>query len=577
MKKLLSFMLILVLTFGLLAGCSGGSSNKDDTQSSGSASTDGLLSTADIVFVENGESVYKIIRPEDPLNNETTLGGVLVKRMKETIGISIKNSDDSADGTDAYEILIGNTNRVESQQALDLLLEKTGGRYNDYIICSIGKKIVINALNADSLELAVNYFVENYLNKDGIKGGLAYFNATEGDFKEITVNGVSIGKFNLVRQHLNGSYLSMVEMENMQEVLVQKTGYYVPIVHDNTEAADYEIIVGNCARDGVKSITKYDEYDITVSGKKIYLNGGSPHATAMAVSEFTKMLEAGEIKDSSATFSYESAMLNYDRKTTYYPTWYDTFDGSGIDLTKWRVVGGTEFGREGQNGKWSGMSDDPNYVFVTDGKFYIYGQETEDKYLGGTIKNDKTMRFHYGYVEFSAICPNGPSFWSLLWFCGSGGYQYMSPEIDLNECFGNGKVTAANCHAWPTTAGAALGKEHTSLDTKYGSVKKYYCPDGKTWADDWHTFGFLWDEDEMTFVGDGDIFFSYQTNTTEDDIDAFVNSWMYMQFSFSVGRLNNGEQASELTDEHWSNSSAFVVDWVYLYQYDDGLQGLELL
>jgi beta-glucanase (GH16 family) len=161
-----------------------------------------------------------------------------------------------------------------------------------------------------------------------------------------------------------------------------------------------------------------------------------------------------------------------------------------------------EFSREGQNGKWSAMTNDPNFVYQTGGKFYIQGQETENTYYGGTIDNKRTMAFQYGYVEKSALVPDGPGFWSLLWFCGTGdGTNVLgSPEIDLNECFGEGKVTHANCHAWPTSLGKSLGYEHTSLDgSTYGNDKKVTCPDGKTFADDFHTYGFLWDEEYQAF------------------------------------------------------------------------------
>ena len=80
----------------------------------------------------------------------------------------------------------------------------------------------------------------------------------------------------------------------------------------------------------------------------------------------------------------------------------------------------------------------------------------------------------------------------------------------------------------------------------------------------------------MTFMLDGEVWFSYQTNTTEWDIDVFVNSWMYMQLSFSVGRKNNNYLVDNVTAEQWQNSSAFIVDWLYLYQFDDGVQGLKL-
>ncbi len=580
MRRIISLLLVLFIVLGLMVGCGG----KEDTvtASSNSSTVTGLVSKADVNYVNNGESVYCIIRPAESVLDETTPAALIFKQMKNTLGVSIKNSSDAEDGTDAYEILIGATNRAESQQALDFMKSSGAGRYNDWVICTIGKKIVINAYNAEALNAAADYFVNNFIKAEGVKGGIEYVYATQGDFKDITINGVNIGEFRFVRPHFNFSYLPQTEAEKIVDYVYETSGYLMEIVHDeyNKEEAEYEIVLGNAVRNGVTEMTNYDEYSITISGKRVYLNGGSPHATGIAVSEFAKLLEKGTLTDAdSVSGSYEATMAKYDRSTTYYPTWYDTFDQEGIDTTKWHIMNDPEFSREGQDGKWSAMTNDPGFVFQTNGNFYIQGSETDTHYYGGTITNKGTMAFHYGYVEKSALVPDGPGFWSLLWFCGTGDGSNVlaSPEIDLNECFGEGKVTHANCHAWPTELGKSMGYEHTSLDgAKYGNDKKVTCPDDKTFADDFHTYGFLWDEDEMGFYLDGEEWFTYTTNTNEWDIDAFVNSWMYMQLSFSVGRLNNGLLCKDLTQDEWQNSSRFIVDWLYLYQLDDGVQGLKL-
>ncbi len=578
MKKAVSLLLVIFVTFGLMAGCGG---DNDNTGSDNAQGSTGIISAEDVTFVAaDGTSVYKIIRPEAGEMDEVTSSSYIFKQIKDTLGVSVKNEADTSDGTDAYEILVGPTNRVESQQALDYLETSGYGRYDDYIICTIGKKIVINAYNSKSLDVACKYFVQNYLKADGVKGGIQYCYAAEGEFKDITINGTNIGKFSFVRPHFNSSYLTQVEMEKIVDSVYQTTGYMLTIEEDEyTEPAEFEIIVGNNNRSGIKSITDYDQYDITVSGNKVYLNGGSAHATAMAVSEFAKLLEKGTVTDAdTVSGSYETAMANYDRSTTYYPVYFDNFDSDTIDTTKWRLMSGSEFGRDGQNGKFSGMTDDPNFVFQSDGKFYIYGHEDAAGYWGGTLTNSHTMAFQYGFVEHSVICPDGDGFWSLLWFSSTsdGTNQFYGAEIDLNECFGNGMVTAANCHKWPTTLGKSLGLEHDSLDGKSYVAKKYYHPDGGTWADEFHTFGFLWDETQMTFTADGEIWFSYAINQTEYDIDAFVNTYLYMKLSFSVGRLNNNLLVENLTDEEWQNSNKLVCDWLYLYQLDNGKQSIIL-
>ncbi|MBO5912397.1 MAG: glycoside hydrolase family 16 protein [Clostridia bacterium] len=512
MKKVFSIFVVLCLLFSF-AACGGDSDNSDSSVNSSVVSST-TISTEDVSFIgASGDSVYTIVSPKDEKMDEGKRVSYIYKQMKDKLSVNVKNTTDESDGTDAYEILIGNTNRPESKQALDYLKSKSGGRYDDYIICTIGKKIVINAYNTTVLETACKSFIDNFVKKEGVKGGIDFIFAKEGNWQNITINGVSIGEFSIVRPHFNSSYLTQLEMEKIVSEIYKITGYMLQIVDDKyVKAGNHEIIVGNTDRDGVKTISGYDTYDVSISGTKVYLNGGSAHATSMAVSEFAKMLYKGTVTDANSVNNadYNTALKNYNLSTTYRPVYYDNFDGDAIDSTKWRLMKGTEFRKDGQNGKLSGMTDDPNYVFVRDGKFWIYGHEDDKSYYGGTLVNDKTMRFHYGYVEHSVICPDGDGFWSLLWFDNRGDEDNVlfGAEIDLNECFGNGSATQANCHKWPTKYGQSMGYEHVSLDgATYGTAKKYYHPDNGTWADGYHTFGFLWDATQMSFTVDGKIFF----------------------------------------------------------------------
>ena len=580
MKKLIAILLVLFVSLGLMVGCGGSSDGNDNSTASQGGANAGALSKDDVVYINNGEAVYTIIRPEEGKLEEGSRTSNIFKKMKDAIGVSLKNETDTTDGTDKYEILVGETNRPESKLALDYLKSKTGGRYDDYIVCTIGKKIVINAFNIEGLKAASEYFIKNYLKADGVKGGIEYTYAAEGNWETYTINGANIGDFTIVRPHFNSSYLTQLEMEKIVNTVYTKTGYMLEIVDDKyVKEGTHEIVVGNTDRKDVKKISGYETYDITVSGTKVYLNGGSAHATSIAVAEFAKKLYTGTVNDASsvANGDYNAAVETYDLAKTYRPVYFDNFDGDGIDTTKWRLMKGAEFRKDGQNGKLSGMTDDENFVFVRDGKFWIYGHEDDKSYYGGTLVNNKTMRFHYGYVEHSVICPDGDGFWSLLWFDNRGDADNVlfGAEIDLNECFGNGSATQANCHKWPTKLGESMGYEHVSLDKDYKTEKKYYHPDGGTWADGFHTFGFLWDATQMSFTADGKIFFTYDITRTPEDIDAFVNANLYMKLSYSVGRYNNNLLVENLTEYEWQNTNVLCCDWIYLYQLTDGIQFVE--
>ena len=394
----------------------------------------------------------------------------------------------------------------------------------------------------------------------------------------LTINGVDLANFKIIRAKYNVSYLTQLELEAMvDELNAEYNGSFGIYFDTETEVSDYEIIVGKTNRYDAYSINGEDKYSISIRGKKVFLNGGSAHATAMAVSEFFKLVKEDNLTNAdSFVGSYTEAIANYDTTTKYHYTWGDDFSTETLDTSKWSFQ--NKWGREGKNGKWSTTHSDPNYVFQKDGQFYIIGHQDEKNYYGGTITTSNTMAYKYGYVENSSLVPDGDGFWSLMWFGGSsdGTNVNYNPEIDLNECFGAAEGTNANVHFWPTTAGTAAGKVHTSLDgvnDAANSDRHFKLAAGEKLSDTFHTYGFLWTDTELKFIIDGFVFYTYEI-TTEDDIDCLVNSYMFIRHSFSVGRANNGLDIINSTEYEWNNTNRYVVDYTNLYQIDDGKHDL---
>ena len=586
MKKVISLTLVLLFCVAVFAGCGGG--KKDDAASK--PLNDGIFSTADVKFTdENGESVYKIIRGEGD-SDGNVMGAYLFKQMKQILGISVKNVSDNEDGTDKYEILVGDTNRVESKQARQYLIENVGGRVNDFIVATIGKKIVVYAMNSDSLQTACEYFTKNFVKAEGVKGGIKYTYATEGSFAEATINGVKIGNFCFVKQRFNESYLVQNQFQDSNALITEKVGYQLEVVEDHIAASEYEIIVGNAKRDGVTAITNTDEYSIKVSGKKVYLNGGSPAAKAMAVSEFAKLLVAGPVTDAnSVTGSYAQTVAKYDTSTYYVPTWTDDFETpsddheTGVDLTKWNW--GTD-SAVGHNGRTSVRSQNPNHLYVGDGMLNFFAAYDDEKYYG--FKLNSRMTFKYGILEMSAILPHGDAFWISLWANSRNTVDDQNPsafftEVNVVEMFGHSGSEASNLHGWLKGNGRGLYDElwapsgvaeHWSLDGKYSNYKKYSCPEGK-FNDGLHTFTYIWNEEKCSFACDGNVYFTIDLNDQPYYKDT-ANQPIYLILSqatcFATGAGKNmADDAPE-----WTESNNFQIDYVHIYQKDDGRHILNL-
>ena len=111
-KKIISALLLIAMLSMLFVGCG----DNDNGASQTSSKTDNILSTADVVFIDaDKESVYSIVRPE---NEELTLSANVFKQLKEKTGVVAKQTDDSSDGTDKYEILVGETNRPDRKSVV---------------------------------------------------------------------------------------------------------------------------------------------------------------------------------------------------------------------------------------------------------------------------------------------------------------------------------------------------------------------------------------------------------------------------------------------------------------------------
>lgn len=591
-SRIIKLFVLSLLSVSIVLTCGCGKDDKKGADSGASFTpsvTDDIFSTNDVKYLsENGESVYRIIRQD---GDETSTANALVvyKQLKSILNVNIKNMSDIEDGNDVYEILVGETNRPETALAKDYLIENAGGRIQDYIICTIGKKIVIFGMTSDALQAACEYFINNYIKTEGVAGGIKYVNITEGNFVDSSINGAKLGNFRFVKQRYNESYLTCSEIDRAKAMIVEKTGSVMSITEDHLSASEYEVIVGDANREGVEKITDKDMYKITVSGKKVFLNGGSPYATAMAVSEFAKKVSAGSLTDAdSMTGSYAQTVAGYDTSNYYTPKWFDDFDefssthATGIDMTKWEF--GTD-SAEGHNGRTSVRSQSPDHLIINEGMLNFHAAFDDTKYYGFKLTTKSTMTFKYGILEMSAILPHGDAFWISLWANSYDptAHSAFFTEVNVVEMFGNSSSEASNLHGWLKSGMRPYYDsywkpqdvpEHWSLDGDFSSDKRYACPGGK-FNDGLHTFSYIWDDTVCAFACDGNVYFSINPNDKELWAETF-NQPIYLILSqatcFATGSGTN------LPDDapEWNSSNNFQIDYVHVYQKDDGKSTLNL-
>lgn len=584
MKKVLKRIGALVVFLMLLASLFACNSNVNMELS---AKAEKVVSTDEIKFVnDDGTATFRIVRPDSIDEFAGPAAISIYKKYKEAHGTAPKQCTDEGSGENVREIIVGNCDRDAVTKAKELLAEDGTGKDSDFIICSIDDDVVILGNCGQSLEAAVEYFTEKILSAE-LPDGIYYHH--KGKEEGVTVCNISeISKFTVVRPIYNVSYLTQTETDKLCDVLYAKTGYNVPIVHDNisknnpnpdqrggllekTPVNEYEIIIGNCDREGVSQIKIAYNYEIRIEDKKIYLNGGSPYATAMAVSEFVKMVENNKTIDGSMSVlngNYNDSIKNYDRKTQYRPTWYDEFNGTEIDEKKWRVAWDAKSDTS-VDGKpcYRGSSKLKNN-YVKDGKLYIEAVKTEDAYYGGMLKTDTTMEFLYGYLEISDLHPKGKGFWTALWTVSkSNKYnkEMWYSETDIDESFGSGDLIKGNLWAWPTSYGRNMLNLHSGRSDTVKNHGEYTTTDPRGLWQDFHTYGLEWvDNKTIRFTVDGYVW--RETELQEEELQKVYSQYMIIQISMATAFETLGLVTQD--EWEWQNTNKFVVDWIYLYQKD---------
>lgn len=375
---------------------------------------------------------------------------------------------------------------------------------------------------------------------------------------KFTFSKTNLSKYVITYPRFNMSYLVTLELEKLAKAAKKITGKEMKLVADDKKEHTYEIVVDAAARSGADAPQEYDKYIISPVGTKLFVRGGKPYSTVAAVKKLCKLLKAGKPITETVTGSYEHDSKSYGND--YRLTWGDDFDGTEIDTDKWDIYYGRKVCyADGVNGKttYRCREDKPN-TFVKDGSLYICADQTEDAYYGGMLCTDGIMRYKYGFIEISTIHPKGLGFWTALWMNSSAGPGGYFSEIDVEECYGNGGDWAfGNTFAWPNKETKEAGGK-----TVHVNNHRYADTDRGFWQD-YHTFGFEWDDKKVTFTCDGFPYVTQDITQNAAEADA-LNMPMFLRLSMACGFASRGG----ITDdpEEWANTNKYIVDYVNIYQ-----------
>lgn len=561
MKRFLALILVMLVAIGLFCGCGGSDENPSDT-----VQTEGIVN-----FAEKG---FSIVRPE---GDDIIFGFAtkIFKAVKEKTGKTLQNTDDAYEENPNGEILIGFTNREESSLIFDHIIEKGTGHESEYGIAYINGKIVINAFSSAGLEAAVNKFIADYCQTGKIDAAEKYVYCQEGEQGGYRINGLRAACYRIVIPNFNHSYIVTRKIEELCELL--KTDGAVPdVITDDVSALNgYEIVIGDCNRDGVKTIAEHEKYEIVNSGRTVYINGGRNYSVAYAVDLLIKQLKQ------SKEITVENKSGTYENKLDYRLVWTDEFDT--LDLNTWNAVNEVQPYYGSFYGKGTARSTDPANFGVKDGKMYHTATYDDENFYGTYATTANSVKFTYGYTEISSSLADGDGIWHAFW-TWSNAKEHI--EFDIMECWSGADYYVSYVHEF-------LGGKHVLM---YGEgtedphifVKRdgFYehevywkdiCLDRSTnMHDQMHTFGCEWTESDVKFMRDGEITMTYVYEGTEN---AFLyEKPHYFILSMLVGsNMRNypddgnpvGQRRPKLDGEYWHNGrNTWTIEYLQLFQRD---------
>jgi beta-glucanase (GH16 family) len=238
--------------------------------------------------------------------------------------------------------------------------------------------------------------------------------------------------------------------------------------------------------------------------------------------------------------------------------WSDEFNTPGLpDTTKWGYQTGG-FGWTAKELQLYNDADTKN-VRVSGGMLKIIALEEKtkgNKYTSTRLVTKNKALFRQGYFEIRAKFPAGEGLRSAWWMVGDTVSKIGWPnagEIDLVEHYG--KV--------PNMIGGAVQTTENAWTLEGGKAQKGGALAMPTATTEFHVYGCLWRDQDITFYADGQPYYTYQPTFTKPETSWPFNWPFYMAFNLSVGGIRN-QQSNNIAPDIFP--AEFQIDYVRVYQ-----------
>lgn len=258
--------------------------------------------------------------------------------------------------------------------------------------------------------------------------------------------------------------------------------------------------------------------------------------------------------------------------------WQDEFSGTALDTSKWNYEQGYYITNDPNSWGWGNnelqhYTNSTENVFVQNGQLNIRAKNDPKsfpqdpsryaQYSSGKINTKDHLSFQYGRVDIRAKLPTGNGIWPALWMLpkdAAYGAWAASGEIDIMEA--KGRLPG-------TTSGAVHFGGQWPVN-KY-IAGEYHFPQGQTFANDYHVYSMVWEEDNVKWYVDGKFFFKvsreqWYSVAAPNNPNAPFDQPFYLIMNLAVGGHFDGGLSPAPSDI----PATMLVDYVRVYKEGSG-------
>jgi len=226
--------------------------------------------------------------------------------------------------------------------------------------------------------------------------------------------------------------------------------------------------------------------------------------------------------------------------------WSDEFDTDGTpSASNWTYdLGAGGWG----NNEAQTYTDNAENASISDGTLKITAKaDGSGGYTSARLKTQGLYDFTYGRVDVRAKLPSGGGTWPAIWMLGSSYSTAGWPacgEIDIMEAIGN-------------TPGYVQCALHTP--SSYGATENMASTTVSDASDAFHIYSVNWSPNEISFLIDDEIYYTYSPKTQDSD------TWPFDASQFLILNVAMGGNLGGTIDASFTEAT-MEIDYVRVYQ-----------